>query len=43
MYLLGLPLTKDDETRFQIIKEMITEFPELREKVLKWLQKSGKE
>jgi hypothetical protein len=36
-------LTEADETRFKIIKEMIMEFPELREKVLKWLQKSRKE
>jgi len=26
-----------DELRFKIIKSMLTEFPELREKVKKWL------
>ena len=32
-------MSETDETRFEIIKAILTEFPALREKVLKWLQK----
>ena len=38
MYSWGLAMTEDDETRFEIIKEMVTKFPELRERVRTWLQ-----
>jgi predicted patatin/cPLA2 family phospholipase len=33
-------MSETDETRFEIIKEILTEFPTLREKVLKWLQET---
>ena len=33
-------MSETDETRFQIIKEILTAFPALREKVLKWLQET---
>ncbi len=32
-------MSEDDETRFEIIKEIITDFPELHERVLTWLQR----
>ena len=33
-------ISETDETRFKIIKEILTEFPALREKALKWLQET---
>ncbi len=33
-------MSENDETRFKVIKEILTEFPVLREKVLKWLQET---
>ena len=32
--------SQTDETRFEIVKQILTEFPALREKVLKWLQET---
>jgi hypothetical protein len=33
-------VSETDETRLQIIKEILTAFPALREKVLQWLQET---
>jgi len=33
-------MSETDETRFEIIKEILKEFPALSEKVLKWLQET---
>jgi hypothetical protein len=35
-----LNVSETDETRFEIIKEILTEFPALRKKVLQWLKKT---
>jgi len=33
-------VSETDETRFEIIKEILREFPALRKKVLQWLKKT---
>lgn len=35
-------MSNNDEVRFKIITEMLNEFPQLREKVKKWLQEKEK-
>lgn len=33
-------ISETDETRFEIVKIILTEFPTLRDKVLRWLQET---